>query len=58
MSATGRDIELKMDRTPIAAFIDRDIFHDDRRHLLDHAVKYSPDGGPIYVTASAHGTRV
>lgn len=53
VEATGHDevhtIEFEADEVP-DLFVDRDRLGRVFRHLLDNAIKYSPDGGPISVT--------
>ncbi|MGH2720346.1 MAG: PAS domain-containing sensor histidine kinase, partial [Actinomycetota bacterium] len=51
-AASGRDVELEVpDALPVVR-ADVDAFTTILDHLLDNAVKYSPDGGAVTVTAT------
>jgi PAS domain S-box-containing protein len=52
-SASGREIVLDLGDELPALWADADAVTTITDHLLDNAVKYSPNGGPITVTLSA-----
>ena len=54
-AASGREIVLDFGDELPALWADVDAFTTITDHLLDNAVKYSPNGGPITVTLSGEG---
>ncbi|MGH2687458.1 MAG: sensor histidine kinase [Actinomycetota bacterium] len=57
-AATGRDVELDTPPSLPVVRAEVDAFTTILDHLLDNAVKYSPDGGAVVVTAAAGTTLV
>ena len=57
-AATGRLVELRAPTELPSVLADRDAIATVIDHLLDNAVKYSPDGGPVEVTAATAGDHV
>jgi PAS domain S-box-containing protein len=51
--ASGRDVELEMPASLPMVRADADGFTTILDHLLDNAVKYSPDGGAVLVVAAS-----
>jgi PAS domain S-box-containing protein len=57
-AATGRDITITIPTPLPRVLADMDAFATIIDHLLDNAVKYSPDGGGIDVHAEESGSRL
>jgi len=56
--AEGRELKLQVDASVPAVYADKDLISLALRQLIDNALKYSPPGSPIGVTAGLKDHRV